>query len=507
MQKAKTQVLRHPQPELEALLKQGFTLHNQGQLAQAQVIYEQLLARQPKHFDALHLMGVLAHQRKDYAMAVAWIGKALEINPNDAAAFNNHGNALKNLNRFREAVASYDRAIAIQPDFAAAHSNLGTALRELNQLAEAVASYDRAIAIKPEYAEAWHNRGNALQELRQLDEAMASYDRAIAIKPDYANAQWNKALSLLLQGNFRQGWDLYEWGRKNGQRGAERNFKKPLWMGVGDVANKTILLCAEQGLGDTIQFCRYAKIVKALGARVVLEVPKMLVGLLSRLEGVDVVVQAGQALPEFDYHCSLLSLPLVFGTGLSSIPSANGYLTVENEKVGYWKGRLATRSRLKIGVVWNGGYRPDQPEIWTTNERRNIPLDVFARGLNFLNADFFSLQKGDPAESEIRNRELEYWPGDNFFNYANELIDFTDTAALIANLDLVVSVDTSTAHLAAAMGKPTWILNRFDTCWRWMLDRDDSPWYESVKLYRQDQSRKWEPVFERLAKDVHELAA
>lgn len=197
----------------------------------------------------------------------------------------------------------------------------------------------------------------------------------------------------------------------------------------------------------------------------------------------------------------------MFGTELTSVPMSSQYLRADGVKVQYWKSKLAGKNRLKVGVVWNGGFRPDQPKLWATNEQRNIPLDVFSKGLNFLDAGFFSLQKGDPAESEIRDREVQYWPNGNFHNYADELKDFTDTAALIENLDIVLSVDTSTAHLAAAMGKPTWILNRYDTCWRWLLDRDDSPWYDAVKLYRQNEDLRWEPVLGRVVDDLMQISS
>jgi hypothetical protein len=200
-----------------------------------------------------------------------------------------------------------------------------------------------------------------------------------------------------------------------------------------------------------------------------------------------------------------MSLPLAFGTTLATIPAPGAYLRADPAKVHHWGNKIGDRGRLKVGVVWNGGFRANQPELWATNARRNIPLDVFAGALRSTHADFFSLQKGDPAESAIHGRELEYWPQGNFFNFASEFNDFSDTAALIENLDVVVSVDTATAHVAAALGKPTWILNRFDSCWRWLRDRDDSPWYPTVTLYRQGSTCQWEPVLQRIADDLSAL--
>jgi hypothetical protein len=237
---------------------------------------------------------------------------------------------------------------------------------------------------------------------------------------------------------------------------------------------------------------------------VILEVPQQLLRLMKSLDGPARIVAQGEALPDFDFQCPLMSLPLAFQTVLETIPDPTPYLHAEPAKARAWRERVGAAQKLRVGVVWNGGFRPDRG--WDVNERRNIRLDLFARALNAIDADFFSLQKGDPAESEIRGRELEYWPRGNFHNFAAELNDFVDTAALIANLDLVVTVDTSTAHLAAALGKPTWILNRFDSDWRWMLDRDDSPWYRSVRLYRQDESRQWEPALRRVVADLTTLA-
>jgi len=219
------------------------------------------------------------------------------------------------------------------------------------------------------------------------------------------------------------------------------------------------------------------------------------------------VIEINDPVPFVDLHCPMMSLPLAFGTTLETIPyGQEAYLEALPEDVARWRERLGESDRLRVGVVWNGGFRPGQPELWAVNARRNVPLEVFAGHLDLEGIDFYSLQKGDPAESELRGREGEYWRRGRLYNYASELHDFADTAGLIANLDLVISVDTSTAHLSAALGKPTWILNRYDTCWRWLLDRQDSPWYGSVKLYRQGADRDWGPVLSKVAEDLRELS-
>jgi hypothetical protein len=264
-------------------------------------------------------------------------------------------------------------------------------------------------------------------------------------------------------------------------------------------------------MGDTLQVIRYVPLLAERGARVLVELPEPLVRLLKRQRGISGVVTQGSALPAHDLHCSMMSLPLAFGTTLETIPYGEAaYLHALPEDADRWRECIRSRigddgsggRRLRVGVVWNGGHRADQPELWAVNHRRNIPLEVFSRHLDVEGIDYFSLQKGDPAESEIRGREGEYWRYSRFFNYADELTDFAATAGLIANLDLVISVDTSTAHLAAAMGKPTWILNRHDTCWRWLLDRENSPWYGSVRLYRQGKDQNWVPVLCRVANDL-----
>jgi tetratricopeptide (TPR) repeat protein len=454
-----------------------------------------------ENYPAAHFnRGVLLQQLRRLDDALVSYDRAIALKGNYAEAYANRGAVLQLLRRLDDALTSYTEAIAIKPDYAEAYANRGVALKEMGRLDEALRNCDKAIDLKADYAEAHSNRGNVLQELRVLDEAIASYDQAIAINPLNADAHWNKALTHLIGGEYKKGWLLHEWRWKTKSPAlGERIFTQPLWLGQENLHNKTILLHAEQGLGDSLQFCRYAKLVKDQGAHVLLEVPAALVRLLSSLSGVDQVIALGEALPDFDYHCPLMSLPLALGTDLASVPFTDSYVLAEDVKVGYWRNKIGHAGRLKVGVVWSGGFRANQP---AAHERRNITLDIFARALNTVNADFFSLQKGDPAESAIRGRELEYWPQGNLYNYVSELQDFSDTAALIENLDLVVSVDTSTAHLSAALGKPTWILNRFDTCWRWLLDRDDSPWYQSVKLYRQSDGRQWEPVLKRLADDL-----
>jgi tetratricopeptide (TPR) repeat protein len=478
----------------------GIALQAMGLEDQARTSYEQAIAIKPEFVQAHYNLGNVEAITGEFDRALVCYEQAISLDTRHYRAWYNRGNVLQNLKRYDQAIGSYERVIELKPEFAEAYNNLGNALREINKIEEAQSSYESAISIDEKFADAYNNLGNTLYDFQKIIPALASFDKAIAIRPDYAEAYWNKSLALLLDGQLRAGFEMFEWRWKTEKTGLKpRELGAPLWLGEHDIAGKTLLLHSEQGLGDSIQFCRYAKLAKERGARVIMLVPKPLINLLQSLEGVDELVEIGQPVPAFDYHCPMLSLPLAFKTDLDNIPLSRGYLRADPLKSEAWGKRLGAKERLRVGVVWSGGVRPDRPELWAAHKRRNVELVAFAKALAHLEVDFYSLQKGEPAESEIRGQELAYWPKGNFYNYADELKDFSDTAALIDNLDLVIAVDTSTAHLAAAMGKPTWILNRYDTCWRWMLNRNDSPWYDSVTLYRQDDSRQWESILEKMA--------
>ncbi len=384
--------------------------------------------------------------------------------------------------------------IALRPEGHEAHSNLGVVLADLQEWDGALASYDRALELLPQFAKAWVNRGVALNALKQLPMAIASYDRAIAIEPEFPGAHWNKALACLRVGDLELGWKLFEWRWKNVDANPKRrSYAQPLWLGELSLNGKTILLHHEQGMGDTLQFCRYVPLLAKAGARVMLEVPRPLVNLLKGLEGVDTVVQQDAKLSSFDLHCPMMSLPLAFKTSLLTIPFADRYLNADEDKIAYWDRALGARARPRVGLVWNGGFRAHQPEVWAVNERRNMPVQHLA-ALKGLDCQFISLQKGDPAEAEFKQLQQEGWDGPDILNRVDQLNDFSDTAALIASLDLVIAVDTSVAHLAGALGKPVWLLNRFDSCWRWLIDRQDSPWYQSMRIFNQKSPGDWDGV-------------
>ena len=473
-----------------AYVNRGNALKELKQLDAAIASYDRGIAIKPDFADAYANRGAALHELKQLEAAVASYDKAIALKPDYAEAYFNRGNGLKDLKQSKAAVASYDKAIAIKPDYAEAYSNRGNVLKELKQLDAAIASYDLAIAIKPDYVEAYTNRGVALQELNQMDAALASYDQTIALKPDFAEAYWNKSLALLVIGDFEKGWELFEWRwQYEAFTSPRRHFRQPLWLGSEPLAGKTILLHSEQGLGDTIQFCRYAKLVAQLGARVILEAPKPLLGLLKGLEGVAELVEASAPLPAFDVHCPLLSLPFAYKTKLDTIPTASAYLRSDPGKVDAWARRLGVKTKPRVGIVWSGS------TTHKNDHNRSIPLVELVRHLPET-CEYVSLQK------EVREPDqatLGKCP--QIKHYGAELNDFADTAALCELMDWVVSVDTSVAHLAGALGKPTWVLLPFSPDWRWLLDRSDSVWYPSMTLYRQSAVGDWTSVLAQIRAD------
>jgi tetratricopeptide (TPR) repeat protein len=481
------QVVDHRPDFLDAIFLLAEIQSKLGKNDSALASYDRILALRPGSAAALSNRGNVLQALRRYGEALASYERALALQPTYAVAYYNRGNTLQDLERYDEALASYEQALALQPDLAQAFSNRGNVLQKLKRFAEAVASYNRAIDLQPDYAEALSNRGAALQELKRYDEALASYSRAIAVSPDYADAHFNAAISSLLLGDFERGWEKAEWRWKTGQlANSRRSFKQPLWLGQSEIADKVIFLYAEQGFGDTIQFCRYVPLVAERGARVVLEVQEPLRGLMSSLAGTTQVFSAGAALPDFDVQCPLLSLPLAFGTRLETIPSAAPYLHAPASAVIDWDARLGPKRGLRIGLVWSG--RPTH----INDRNRSIRLSALLPLLD-IDATFVSLQKDvRPDERSMLNDRSD------LLHFGDALTDFSATAALIANLDLVISVDTSVAHLAGALAKPVWILLPFTPDWRWLLDRLDSPWYPTARLFRQDGTRTWDGVIARV---------
>jgi hypothetical protein len=383
---------------------------------------------------------------------------------------------------------NFNKAIELDEAPALAYNNRGFALMERKLFHQALLDYHQAIALSPSYAQAYFNRGFAFRSLNRLDLALIDYDKAIELTPDDSAVKLNKAIALLLKGEFSTGWPLYEsrWGDAQAARLQSREWSAPLWLGDQPLEGKTILLYAEQGFGDTIQFSRYAKWVANRGAKVILEVQPALVKLLAPIEGVDQIATLGEALPHFDYRCPLLSLPLVFNTDLQTIPPGPTQLGIDQERTNQWQSILGEKRQPRIGLTWSGS------PTHKNDRSRSVGL---AKLLSFLpdNYEYISLQK------EVNDRDrLFLSKSEKIQHFGEHLEDFSDTASLIQLIDVVISIDTSVAHLAATLQKPTWVLLAHSPDWRWLLDRKDSPWYPSVTLFRQEAVGDWNLVFNQI---------
>jgi Tfp pilus assembly protein PilF len=447
----------------------------------------------PNQFDAIYRQATHAAAARDFENAVRLYDRAIAVDPLQAEAYYKRGNALKSLGRLDAAISSYAQAIERKPDYAYAYCNRGVVQQALGLTADALASYDKAITLEPSDALAHYNRGLVLQDLSRWEEALDSYDRAISLNPEYADAQYNRSLALLFRGDFERGWRSYEWRWRVAVRlgiGELRAFAQPLWLGEESLAGKHLLLHSEAGLGDTLQFCRYAPLAAARGATVYLQTQAPLAALLANLQGVSRVIAGGGTLPEFDYHCPLMSLPLAFKTTLETIPAVPRGLQSGEDRIARWRAQLPEPRRPRIGLAWSGN--PNNP----MDRQRSIALAEWIPELP-VECDYFCLQR-DVRESD--RAVLESSPAITVFD--DEELNFLDTAALCECMDLVLSVDTSLAHLSASLGRPTWILLPFTPDWRWMQDRSDSPWYPTAKLYRQTAAGQWSDVLARVAADL-----
>jgi tetratricopeptide (TPR) repeat protein len=421
------------------------------------------------------------------------------LDPGLLEAHHQLGKVLSRSGRPAEAEQCFRTALTLKPDYAGVVTARGFALVDLGRLAEAEAAYRSAIQLEPELAEAHYGLGNVLVLAGRLREAEASYRVALGLDPDHVRAHFNLGHVLLATGRLVAGWPHYDrW--VDIYPGGRRAFTVPLWQGE-PIGDRVLLLHAEQGFGDTLQFCRYIPLV-AGGATVVVEVQQPLRRLLSTMPGIARVVAQGGMLPHFDLHCPLTSLPRVFGTMLETVPCDIPYLAADPARVTVWRQRLDAFAGLRVGLVWAGGIRPDQPGLAKADARRSVTLGRLAPIAAVPGITFVSLQKGPPAA------EAAHPPnGMVLHDFTAELTDFADTAALVEALDLVISVDTAVAHLAGALGKPVWLLNRFDTCWRWLQDRDDSPWYPTLRLFRQPAPGDWDSVMQAVAAALAQVSA
>lgn len=486
-----------------AYLARGTALSQLGRRPEALGSFERAIQLKPDHAEAHFCRAAALFDLNQPNDAIAAYDRAIELKPDYAEALNNRAVALLELDRLSEALESCNRAIQLKPAYPEAYCNQGTVLRRLQRLDEALASFECAIDLKPDLSEAYSGRGNILLDLDRLNDAWANYDRAIQLKPDYAEALANKATLCLLFGDMSEGWRLFE-SRWKVAPARVRDFQQPLWLGEEPIAGKTILIYPEQGLGDMIQFSRYIPLLERLGATVVFEVPRPLASLMTTLQCKCTIVEAGRPLPHFDLQCPLMSLPLAFRTTLETIPEKVPYLYCDEEKSNYWKRKLGQGKRLRVGLVWSTGHDERKKNI-AEQKRRDIPLSQL-EALNIEGVDFYSLQIGDAAVSQLQSLQSAGWNGPKIADHTAEIRDFSDTAALIDNLDLVISVCTSVAHLAGALGKRTWVLLQRRADWRWLREGSSSPWYRTATLFRQASLNDWTHVVAEVRQRLVELA-
>jgi tetratricopeptide (TPR) repeat protein len=461
----------------------GNLFQTQGRLDEAVARYNQALVLKPDYVAAHCNLGNLLKGTDKLNQAVRQYEQALALKPDDSNLHLNVGLALYAQGKLSDAAAHYRQALALKPDFAEAHYNLGITLCAQDNLDEGVAHYEQALTVKPDYAQAHNNLGNTLDARNALDLAMVHYERALTLKPDLTEAHYNLAMSQLRSGDFVSGWRNYEW-RWNSEKSPllKRNFSQPQWRGE-PLNGARILLHAEQGLGDSIQFLRYLPMVQAAGGTVVLEVQDRLRRIAAELPGIAELVSSGEPLPSFEWHCPLLSLPLAFGTTLSTIPAQTPYLFVPEQA----RMKIDTFSwpteGLRIGFVWAGN-----PTFLKDRARyRSIPFLLLKPLIEITGIHLFSLQIGG-ASAELADAPATV---NDFSPYVG---DMADTAAQIAHLDLIITVDTSVAHLAGALGVATWVLLPFAADWRWLQNRNNSPWYPTMRLFRQPSPGAWEPL-------------
>jgi tetratricopeptide (TPR) repeat protein len=521
-----------PQPLAGQMFAEAISRHQLGQLAEAEALYRAILAIQPAHAGAGYNLGIVLQTLGRQADAVGAYRHVIAVRPDFADAYSNLGTALQDLGQLDEAVAIYRQAIALKPDFAMAFSNLGAVLKQQGKFDEAVTACRAALAIQPDYDSAYANLGAALLEqgdvqaaleisrravvahpgsfiawcnlgacnktLNRLDEAEVAYRQAVALRPDFPEAHFSLAQILLLKGELTAAWPEYEWRWKLREYGWLRalhgEFAQPRWGGEA-LHGKTLLVYAEQGLGDTIQFVRFLPAVAARGGRIVLAVQPPLMTLLSGLDGVTVVPLDQPPLPPFDVHAPLLSLPGLLGTSLDTIPAPPAYLQADPARTGRWRARIGG-SGFKVGIVWAGN--PSQRGDRFRSPRLPAMMPLFA----VPGVDFVALQLG-AGRADLACNPLP----PNVLDLGPEIADFADTAAIMTGLDLVITSCTAPLHLAGALGIPVWGILPFAPHFFWLLDRPDSPWYPALRLYRQDRAgHDWSGVIGRAAAALAELA-
>ncbi len=481
------------------LLKKAVACHTAGNLQAAEQMYLQVLSQVPDHPDATHFMGVLAYNAGKNDLAIAYLKKAIELMPSNAGCFNNMGNVFQQQEKYLESIKWYEMAVRIKPGHKMAHNNIAVAYLNLGNLDKALMSVEKALDLDPEYADAHNNHCEILRAMGDNDKALGAIEKVLSLSPDMVSAHWNRALIWLLKGNFQDGWPAYEWRWRRPTTPKRAFAHGTAWQGEA-VKGKILFVYEEQGLGDTLQFIRYLPMLQALGARVVFETGSALIRLVAENRLYDRLLVAikkmdTRPVDRFDFHVPLLSLPHILKTKIETIPDGIPYLTADPVLCRIWKNRMASDNLFKVGLVWAG--RPKHKN----DGNRSIHSSMFETLGKVNGVSFYSLQK-DKHEKWTDMDSLAFFEKD----LGPEISDFADTAAIMENLDLLISVDTSVVHLAGALGKPVWTLLPFAPDFRWLLDREDSPWYPTMRLFRQASDGAWGPVLERVAHVLAQVA-
>jgi len=527
-EKIYSRVLKAAPDNFDALNLLGAVKLQQGHIGEAQRLLAAAVKANPRAAGAWCNLGQALHALKRAPEALECLDKARALAPDDVNILNQHANVLVSLARPQEALAEFqqvltrvpnhvearlnsglaramlgfpeqaladfDAALQFAPGHPGAHYNRGVALLKVGRYVEAVEANDRVLAIAPEHPTAWLNRGRALMQLNRIDEAIANYGEALDIRKDYADAHFNNALALLTRGDYVHGFQEYEWRWHRTGMPPQRSRGKPLWLGEYSLTRKIVLLHAEQGLGDTIQFARYAPLLAARGAKVLLEVPAELKTLMSRLDGAAAVIAPGEAAPPFDVHCPLGSLPLALHTEPGAVPAQIPYLVADEVQVEKWSARLGALPRPRIAIAWSGNPNHDNDRNRSIAFARLAPLFAAPAG-------FVGIQR------DVRTEDAAPLAGEKRLTHiGGELEDFSDTAAVLALCDLVIAVDTAAVHLAGAMGRPVWVLVPFAPDWRWTRDGETTPWYPTARLFRQTSLGDWDSVIERVAQELKHFA-
>jgi tetratricopeptide (TPR) repeat protein len=481
---------------MQALLNQALNLHGQGRLAEAERLYNQLLAANPNLMDARHMLGVLKAQQGHASEAHDLIAPVIAANPRDALALANFGNVLNTLGRFDEALAAYDRSLALNPNHPPAWFFRGNVLQMLLRYEEAVECYNRCLGFDPNNADAWSNRGLAQQHAGRLDEALDSYRRAEGLEPGMAQAFLNRGLCHMLMQDFANGLPLLEWRKQMPDPLEARIYPQALWTGAEDLRGKTLFAYSEQGLGDTIQYYRYVRFALERGAKVILSVPNQLIALLKNASPQVELIGWGKVPPAFDFHIPLASMALAVGMRLETIPVADHYLTAESGRVARWKEKLGAQG-FRIGIAWQGN------QLIPGSEGKSFPVAALEGISRLPGMRLIGLQKNAGSE------QLENLPPDmtvERYDFDVGPDAFLDTAAIMQNCNLVISADSAPAHLAGALGLPAWIALKHVPDWRWFLGTADSPWYPSLRLFRQAATNDWSSVFRAMETELSAIS-